>query len=95
LPGGQAAVRVTSARKEKCTNPSWGGPDVIIDRFSGLFAQFEADGMSEILSPQGATLILFGTAKHQFCSTFSLSDLSLSPQRAYTSKQITTHRHVD
>jgi len=55
MPGSQAAVRVASARKEKFTSPSWGGPDVIIDRFSGLFALFEADGMSDFpLAEHGA-----------------------------------------
>jgi hypothetical protein len=53
LPGHQAAVSVASARKEKFTSPSWGGPDVIIDRFSRLFAQFETDGMCGFPLPDG------------------------------------------
>ena len=56
MPGSQAAVRVASARKEKFTSPSWGGADVIIDRFSGLFAQFEADGMSGFPLPDGGAI---------------------------------------
>jgi hypothetical protein len=56
LPGSQAAVGVASARKEKSTNPSWGRRDVIIDCFSGLFAQFEPDGMSGFSLPDGGTI---------------------------------------
>ena len=37
---------MASARKEKLANPSWAGPNVIIDRFSGLLTQFEPHGMS-------------------------------------------------
>ena len=47
---------MASAGKEKFTSPSWGGPDVIVDRFSGLFAQFEADGMSGFPLPDGGAI---------------------------------------
>jgi hypothetical protein len=47
---------VASARKEKFTNPSWGGPNVVVDGFSGLFAQFEADGMSGFSLPDGSAI---------------------------------------
>jgi hypothetical protein len=45
---------VASVRKEKFTNPSWGGPNVIVDRLSGLFAQCEADRMSGFSLDGGA-----------------------------------------
>jgi len=55
---GQAATpndRAAGA-KRKFTSPSSGGPDAIIDRFSGLFAQFEADGMSGFPLPDGGAI---------------------------------------
>ena len=47
---------MASARKEKFTNASWGGPDVIVDRISGVFAQFVADGMSGFSPPDGGAI---------------------------------------
>src|SRR6516162_8176573 len=45
------------AREEKFARPSWGGPDVTVDRFSGLLAQFEPDGMSGFpLADRGANI---------------------------------------
>ena len=66
MPGRQAAVRVASARKEKFTSPSWGGADVIIDRFSGLFAQFEPHGMSGFPLPDGGTIDVDAMQGHIF-----------------------------
>jgi hypothetical protein len=55
-----------SARKEKFTSPSWGRPDAIIDRFSGLFAYFEADGMSGFHLPDGGAIDVIPWRGHIF-----------------------------
>jgi len=52
------------ARKEECSRPSWGRPDVFIARFSGLLAQFEPDGMSDF-----KRLIASGNLPRKPCGT--------------------------
>ena len=55
LSGSYAAFHVASTREEKFAGPSWGSPDVTVDRFLGLLAQFEPDWMSGFpLADRGA-----------------------------------------